>query len=156
MPEMQAAMLSVSMLPPIHTWMGFMNLRRDTGEHGRRKPAKPATHWFHKHTGSHRHITDAKMMSNLLHYNIKQFRMSSRVPALRKELQLRFQSSCVRSRGWLCGWCCGSQTRHKAPRWTAPGRGASVPREGASTGVYSDPTSEGCGTARHLKMVSII
>lgn len=48
MPEMQAAMLSVSMLPPIHTWMGFSSLRSDMGEQGRRKPAKPAAHWLDK------------------------------------------------------------------------------------------------------------
>lgn len=47
MPEMQAAMLSVSMLPPNHTCMGFRRLRKDKGEQGRRKPAIPATHCIH-------------------------------------------------------------------------------------------------------------
>jgi len=45
MPEMQAAMLSNTMLPPSHTWTGFRSLRSDTGEQGRRKPAIPATHY---------------------------------------------------------------------------------------------------------------
>ncbi|TNN52243.1 hypothetical protein EYF80_037547 [Liparis tanakae] len=42
----EAAMLSHRMLPPIHTWTGLRRARRDAGEQGSRKPAKPTTHWM--------------------------------------------------------------------------------------------------------------
>ena len=55
MPEMQAAMLSDSMVPPIHTWMGFRSFRSDMGDQGRRKPAIPTAHWLDKCMDIHRY-----------------------------------------------------------------------------------------------------
>ena len=52
-PEMQAAMLSSIMLPPIHTWTGFMSFRSDIGEQGSRKPATPSTHYMDKRKDIH-------------------------------------------------------------------------------------------------------
>jgi len=45
MPEMQAAMLRVSMEAPSHTCSGFRAPRSHAGEQGSRKPPRPTAHW---------------------------------------------------------------------------------------------------------------
>ncbi len=84
---MQAAMLSHSMLPPIHTWTGFRSLRSDVGEQGRRKPAKPTTHWFGRMQGQTSPDTVNTMADN--QSSIK----SQNVPAC-KVVYLRGEKSC--------------------------------------------------------------
>ena len=48
-PEMQATMLSINIMLPNHTCIGFKNLRSAIWVQGRRKPIIPNTHWMGGH-----------------------------------------------------------------------------------------------------------
>lgn len=151
-PEMQATMLSISIMLPNHTCIGFKNLRSAIWVQGRRKPIIPNTHWMgiHRHK-EHRIINNQRSKRKQLIVKWFRFCLWSCVPVRWKELWRWFQSSCARSTCWECDWRCESQTQHKSPRLTGRTPEASLQHAPASRGVYYDPRSEECGTAQLLQ-----